>query len=99
MIESPPGGADVEVVVAISAPPGSTQYITAEEFTRRANEELGDKAKVTFPVYWVGDAAVDKFDIYAVPMLFFIKDGRVVDKIPGKRSKSYIEKKIKKLLK
>jgi tripartite ATP-independent transporter DctP family solute receptor len=38
----------LEVVVAISAPPGSTQYITAEEFTRRANEELGDKAKVTF---------------------------------------------------
>jgi tripartite ATP-independent transporter DctP family solute receptor len=38
----------LEVVVAISAVPGSTQYITAEEFTRRANEELGDKAKVTF---------------------------------------------------
>ena len=38
----------LEVVVAISAPPGSTQYITAEEFTRRANDELGDKAKVTF---------------------------------------------------
>lgn len=38
----------LEVVVAISASVGSTQYITAEEFTRRANEELGDKAKVTF---------------------------------------------------
>jgi len=38
----------LEIVVAISASPGSTQYITAEEFTRRANEELGDKAKVTF---------------------------------------------------
>jgi len=38
----------LEIVFAISAAPGSTQYITAEEFTRRANDLLGDKAKVTF---------------------------------------------------
>jgi tripartite ATP-independent transporter DctP family solute receptor len=38
----------LEIVLAISASPGSTQYITAEEFTRRANELLGDKAKVVF---------------------------------------------------
>ena len=35
--------AQTEVVFAISAAPGSTQYITAEEFTRRANDLLGDK--------------------------------------------------------
>ena len=38
----------LEIVLAISAKPGSTQYVTAEEFTRRANELLGDKAKVVF---------------------------------------------------
>lgn len=38
----------LEIVFAISASPGSTQHITAEEFTNRANELLGDKAKVTF---------------------------------------------------
>ena len=38
----------LEIVFAISAAPGSTQYITAEEFTNRANALLGDKAKVTF---------------------------------------------------
>jgi tripartite ATP-independent transporter DctP family solute receptor len=37
-----------EIVLAISAKPGSTQYITAEEFTRRANDLLEGKAKVTF---------------------------------------------------
>ena len=37
-----------EIVFAISAKPGSLQHLTAEEFTRRANELLGDKAKVTF---------------------------------------------------
>ena len=38
----------LEIVFAISAKPGSTQHITAEEFTKRANELLSDKAQVTF---------------------------------------------------
>jgi len=38
----------LDIVFAISAKPGSTQYVTAEEFTRRSNELLGDKAKVVF---------------------------------------------------
>lgn len=38
----------LDIVFAISAKPGSTQYVTAEEFTKRANEALGDKAKVVF---------------------------------------------------
>ncbi len=40
--------AKTEITLAISAAPGSTQYITAEEFTRRANDLLGDKGTVTF---------------------------------------------------
>ncbi len=43
-----PSASALEIVLAISAKPGSTQHITAEEFTRRANELLGDKAKVVF---------------------------------------------------
>ena len=38
----------LDIVFAISAKPGSTQHITAEEFTSRANELLGDKATVKF---------------------------------------------------
>jgi len=38
----------LDIVLAISAAPGSTQYVTAEEFTRRANDLLGDKATVKF---------------------------------------------------
>lgn len=37
-----------EVIVAVSAKPGSLQYATSEEFVRRANEALGDKAEVKF---------------------------------------------------
>jgi tripartite ATP-independent transporter DctP family solute receptor len=38
----------LDIVFAISAKPGSIQYATAEEYTRRANELLGDKAHVVF---------------------------------------------------
>ena len=48
----------LEIVFAISAAPGSTQYVTAEEFTRRANELLGDKAQVVF--YGSGQLGDDK---------------------------------------
>lgn len=64
----------------------------------KAMQAIIDKAKVTFPVYWAGHDAVETFEIYAIPMLFIVKDGEVVEKIPGKRSKKYLEKKIKKLL-
>ncbi len=48
----------LEIVFAISAAPGSTQYITAEEFTRRANDLLGDKGQVVF--YGSGQLGDDK---------------------------------------
>ena len=42
------GASALEIVFGISAKPGSTQHVTAEEFTARANDLLGDKGKVTF---------------------------------------------------
>jgi len=38
----------LEIVLAISATPGSLQYMTAEEYTQRANKLLDGKAKITF---------------------------------------------------
>ena len=64
-----------------------------------AMQRIIDKAGVNFPVYWVGVDIAHDFDIYAIPMIFFIKDGVVVEKVPGKRSKEYLEEKIQNLLK
>ncbi len=47
-IGAAPAANALDIVLGISAKPGSTQHITAEEFTKRANELLGDKAKVVF---------------------------------------------------
>jgi len=63
-----------------------------------AMQPIVDKLGVNFPVYWVGEKAVRDYDIYAIPMLYLIKHGKIVEKIPGKRSAKFIEKKIEMLL-
>jgi thiol-disulfide isomerase/thioredoxin len=62
-------------------------------------QPLLDKHNVTFPVYWVGDAATKKYRIYGVPMTLIIKKGEIIDKIPGQRSEDFLKKKIEALLK
>ena len=57
-----------------------------------------DKNKVTFPVYWVGGDAAKKYRIYGIPMILLIKNGEIVEKIPGQRSETFLGKKIMNLL-
>jgi len=64
----------------------------------RAMQPIIDKLKVGFPVYWYGESAVQKFSIYAIPMIFWVKDGRIVEKLPGRRSGKVLDKKIRKFL-
>jgi thiol-disulfide isomerase/thioredoxin len=64
----------------------------------QAMQPVVDKLKVGFPVYWYGDAAVQKFSIYAIPMIFWVKNGQIIEKLPGRRSKNELDKKIRKFL-
>lgn len=64
-----------------------------------AMERVLKKQRVDFPVYWVGEKAVDKFNLVGIPMTFLIKNGRIVDKIPGKCSYTFLEGRILDLLK
>ena len=63
-----------------------------------AIQPIVDKAKVEFPVYWVGSKAVEKYNIDALPTLLVIKNGQIVERIIGKRSKQYLTEKIEGLL-
>jgi len=58
-----------------------------------------DKAHVNFPVYWAGEKAVRALNVRAIPFLFLVKDGEVVQEIMGKQSEAFLEKKITQLLK
>ncbi|MFH1975299.1 MAG: TlpA disulfide reductase family protein [Pseudomonadota bacterium] len=64
-----------------------------------AMQKIADRIKVNFPIYWAGEEAADKYGIYAIPMLYLIKNGKVIHKIPGQQSEASLEKKIGSLLK
>ncbi|MBU1571318.1 MAG: TlpA family protein disulfide reductase, partial [Proteobacteria bacterium] len=46
-----------------------------------AMQKIADRIKVNFPIYWAGEEAADKYGIYAIPMLYLIKNGKVIHKI------------------
>jgi thiol-disulfide isomerase/thioredoxin len=64
----------------------------------QAMQPVVDKLKVGFPIYWYGDSAVQKFSLSAIPIIFWVKNGRIVEKLPGRRSKNELDKKIRKFL-
>ena len=64
----------------------------------QALQPIVDKLKVGFPVYWYGGSAVQKFSLFAIPMIFFVKDGQIVEKLPGRRSEKVLSKKVREFL-
>ena len=63
-----------------------------------AMQPIVDKLKIDFPIYWYGEKAVKKFKLNAIPMLFFIKDGEVVEKLYGRRPEGQLNRKFKEFL-
>ena len=64
-----------------------------------AMQPIIDKLKVDFPVYWYGESAVQKFSIYVIPMIYLVKDGQIVEKLPGRRQGRELDRKIREFLK
>lgn len=64
----------------------------------RAMQPIIDKMKIEFPVYWVGEHAIKDYEIDAIPLLFLIKKGKVIEKVFGQRSEKFLDKKIQGLL-
>jgi len=64
----------------------------------QAIQPILDKLKVGFPVYWYGESAVQKFSLSAIPMIFFVNDGRIVGKMPGRRTEKQLTQKIREFL-
>lgn len=64
----------------------------------RAMQPIIDKLKVGFPVYWYGEPAIQKYSIFAIPMVYLVKNGQIIEKLPGRRSERDLEKKIRKIL-
>jgi thiol-disulfide isomerase/thioredoxin len=64
-----------------------------------AMQPIVDKLSIKFPIYWYGEKAVKKFKLNAIPMLFFIKEGEIVEKAAGRHPERSLNKKFKEFLK
>jgi thiol-disulfide isomerase/thioredoxin len=61
-------------------------------------QPITDKARVNFPVYCVGEDPVQKYNITAVPLMFFVKDGQITERLVGQQPVKVLEEKIRKFL-
>ena len=64
-----------------------------------AMQPVVDRLKVNFPVYWYGEKAVEKFALFAIPMLLLVKEGEIVERIHGRRPESFLNEKFMNFLK
>ncbi|MEX1352455.1 MAG: hypothetical protein AB1Z31_32560 [Desulfobacterales bacterium] len=57
------------------------------------------KLKIEFPIYWCGEKAIDKFKLNAIPMLLFIRQGEMIERLDGNRPEEFLDRKIREFLK
>jgi thiol-disulfide isomerase/thioredoxin len=65
----------------------------------QAMQPIVEKYKVNFPVYWVGEEVIGTYNVTAMPTLFLVKNGEIVERIIGKRSEKFLDGKIRNFLK
>ena len=63
-----------------------------------AMQPVVSKLKIEFPVYWFGEKAIPKFNLTRIPLLLVIRQGEIIERIPGRRSEAYLDSKVKDLL-
>jgi thiol-disulfide isomerase/thioredoxin len=63
-----------------------------------AMQPVINKLKIEFPVYWYGEKAIQKFNITAIPLLLIIKQGEIVERLPGQRPEEYLDRRIQEIL-
>ena len=65
----------------------------------RASQPFVDRHKVAFPVYWVGEKAIKAYQIRGIPLILLVKNGKVAERIIGRRSKKDLDKRFAAFLK
>lgn len=63
-----------------------------------AMQPIVSALKIDFPIYWYGEKAVEKFALFAIPMLLLVKEGEIVERIHGRRPDSFLDAKFRSLL-
>jgi thiol-disulfide isomerase/thioredoxin len=63
-----------------------------------AMQPIVNRVKINFPVYWVGEAAIEAYNIRGIPFIIFIRNGEIVERLLGQRSKNFLDKKFEAFL-
>ena len=50
-----------------------------------------NRYRVNFPVYWVGEQAIETYGISKIPLMMFVKDGVITQRMVGMRSRKKLE--------
>ena len=64
-----------------------------------AMQPVVSKLKIEFPVYWFGEKAIQKFNLSAIPLLLMVKQGEILERLPGRRNEKFLDKKVQALIK
>lgn len=64
-----------------------------------AMQPIITKLKIEFPIYWYGEKAIPKFNLVAIPLLLIIKQGEIVERLPGLRSEEFLDSRANEILK
>lgn len=64
-----------------------------------AIQPVVDQHNVRFPVYWVGEKAITPYDIQGIPLILLVKNGKIIEKISGKRDMTYLDQRFAEFMK
>jgi len=63
-----------------------------------AMQRLVDALDLKFPVYWAGEGMASAYNIFGVPTILVVREGKVQERIIGKRDENFLERKISSLM-
>jgi thiol-disulfide isomerase/thioredoxin len=63
-----------------------------------AMQRVADKLELKFPVYWGGDRMAFEYNIFGVPTILVVREGKIQERIIGKRDDKYLEDKISSIM-
>ena len=64
-----------------------------------AMQAIVNQLRIDFPIFWYGEKAILKYNLSAIPMLLFVKQGKITERLRGKPPAAYLDKKIREFLK
>jgi len=64
-----------------------------------AMQPVVSKLKIEFPVYWFGEKAIQKYNLRTIPLLLMVKQGEILERLPGRRQEKFLDKKVQEILK